>query len=116
MLPKRSRMIKNTNVNSLKWKTSLALLAIIFLQLSCARSTSYKKEIHENAEVQPQAEKEEAVQKTKKFAAPKKRTIIMPFWNDTPVKAKFSKTAQKALKDLLRDSGMVNIVNDSHVS
>ncbi len=96
---------------------AIALFAALSLAAAgCARSTGYKKEARENAPPQTVWEKNEAIDKTKKFAAPKKRTVILPFWNDTPIKGKFSNNAKESLKEMLRSDGIVNIVDDFKIS
>lgn len=98
------------NVNCL----TLVACALLVVFSGCARSREYKKELRD---VEPQTvwEKEETVGKAKRFAAPKKRTLVLTFWNDTPVRGRFGKFGQNTLKGMLRSDGIVNVVDDSKV-
>lgn len=114
-------------MKSLGARESCTILALLFGFVSvsalpmvlggCSRSAAYKKE----AELPDDAdslreERESKLSKTKKFAAPKKRTLVLQFWNDTPLKGNFARKAQTSLKEILRDGGGVNIVDDYKVS
>src|SRR3989338_4609326 len=93
------------------------LLAFPPLFSACARSTAYRSE--RPAPEDPEAlreEREEKMGKVKKFAAPKKRTVVLSFWNDTPVKGRFTKVGQASLKGALKETGSVNIVDDYKIT
>ena len=103
----------------MKLRTGLLLVALAgaFVITGCARSTAYRSE--RPAPEDPEAlkdEREEKMGKVKKFAAPKKRTLVLPFWNDTPVKGRFTKVGQSSLKAVLKETGSVNIVEDYKVT
>ena len=92
------------------------LILVALVATGCARSQQYKREATREELADPVVENEERMTKTKKFAAPRKRTLILPFWNDTPLKGKFTRHGQVALRRMLRDDGGVSIVNDDKVS
>jgi hypothetical protein len=92
------------------------LLLCAFILSGCARSQAFKREALRDDIGDPAYENEQRMTKTKKFAAPKKRTLVLPFWNDTPLKGKFTRHGQVALRRMLRDEGGVSIFNDDKVS
>lgn len=94
------------------------ILTIVCLVLSsCARSPAYKREagIPTRAAQSPH-ERKKVIEKAQNFSAPRKRTVLLPFWNDTPVKGNFESTAKNYLKAQLLQSGRVNIVDEKDVS
>ena len=108
----KKRIAKSPN---LIWQFVWMLILTCTLA-ACARSSGYKSEARDPVGGESQWKREEKLQNTKKFAAPKKRTLVLGFWNDTPIRGKFSKVGQRALKEMLRETGSLNVVDDSRVA
>lgn len=95
----------------MKTRILIAALCLPLLLAACARSAGYRREVKDTAP-QTVADREEVIEKTKKFANPKKRTLVLPFWNDTPVKGKFSRFSQMSMREMLKADGSVTVVDD----
>jgi hypothetical protein len=95
--------------------TKLSLL-FLFCLTSCARSPGYKKESQDTGKPQTAQERQHVIDKAQKFSSLRKRTVLLPFWNDTPVKGHFEVDAKNALKDMLLDQNRINIVDERDVS
>ena len=100
----------------MKTRFIVFLLPCIFLSFSCARSQSYKRERDHMASAQAEEDRKKVLDETNQFSAPKKRTVILPVWNDTPLKSNISEDAKEIIKDKLREQGRLNIVEDRHVN
>lgn len=93
---------------------TMLLIGLVFI--SCARSPAYKKESTLAGRPQSGSEKERILEKAQKFNAPKKRVVVLPFWNDTPVKSRFEGHSRNVIRNILLDQGRVNVVDDRDVS
>ncbi len=105
----------------------LRLVVILLMMLSVSLLTSCSHLI-ESREAEPhrakfsrgpqvgtgqtRADWQKDLEHIRKFAAPRKRTLVLPFWNDTPIKERFALGAQKAVKRAYYDSKQVNLVRD----
>lgn len=98
-------------------KTAL-LLALLTCVTGCSRSPTYRKESGtpgSSTRGQSVEERNKVLEKAQSFSAPKKRAVILPFWNNTPVKGHFEVTSKTALKTLLLEEGRVNLVDEKDV-
>lgn len=96
----------------------LSVSAVILLAtlVSCTRSPAYRKEAASGDRMQSSREREKTVESVQKFAPLRKRAVLLPFWNDTPIKGKFEVQARNALRELLLEQNRLNIVDDRDVS
>ncbi len=96
----------------------LVLTAFLLIDIAgCARSPAYKKERERMGDVpQTSQEQERVMEKAQKFSGLRKRTVVLPFWNDTPIKGKFEVTTKNVLKDILLEQGRLNVVDERDVS
>lgn len=92
---------------------SLALLC--FALAACARSPGYKKEAG-SGRPQSEREREKTIETVQKFSSLRKRAVLLPFWNDTPIKGKFEIQSKNALKESLLEQNRLNIVDERDVS
>lgn len=82
----------------------------------CSRSPAYKRDAANADRVQSRRDQEKTIETVQKFAPLRKRAVLLPFWNDTPVKGKFEVQARNALRDMLLEQNRLNIVDDRDVS
>lgn len=92
------------------------LLCLPWMLAACARSPAYQREQGNYARPQTPQERNKVLAKAEKFNAPKKRGVVLPFWNDTPIKGQFEIKSRNALKDILLDQNRMNLVDDRDVS
>lgn len=92
---------------------SFLLLAAL---AGCTRSPAYRKESAAGDRVQNAREREKTVEAVQKFAPLRKRAVLLPFWNDTPIKGKFEVQARNALREMLLEQNRLNIVDDRDVT
>lgn len=90
--------------------TMMAVLA------GCARSSGYRKEQNISSVPQSPGERERIVDRAQNFSGLKKRTVVLPFWNDTPVKGRFETQAKNALREVLLSQGRLNLVDERDVT
>ncbi len=90
---------------------ALVLMAS-FLQISCTGSRDNTRGGRPGTG-QTRADRDRSVERATEFAAPRKRTLVLPFWNDTPIKERFSRSAQSSLKSFYFKSMQVNLVRDA---
>jgi hypothetical protein len=101
----------------MRLRNSAGLALVLLLTLGgCARSPAYRKEAANGGRMQSQREREKTVETVQKFAPLRKRAVLLPFWNDTPIKGKFEVQARNALRDMLLEQNRLNIVDDRDVS
>jgi hypothetical protein len=50
-----------------------------------------------------------------KFSPLRKRSVLLPFWNDTPVKGKFEVLAKNYLREALLETNRLNIVDERDI-
>lgn len=93
----------------------LAVLALAVAGTACSRSPAYRNESGTGKRPQTIAEREKIIEKAQKFGAPKKRAVVLSFWNDTPVKGTFESYSRNAVKNVLLEQGKVNVVDDRDV-
>lgn len=98
----------------MRFLSSILLVAIF--AVGCSRSPAYRKEQNMHDRVQGEREREKTVETVQKFAPLRKRAVLLPFWNDTPIKGKFEIQARNALRDMLLEQNRLNIVDDRDVS
>jgi hypothetical protein len=46
----------------------------------------------------------------------RKRVVLLPFWNDTPIKGKFEVQSKNILRDVLLEQKRVNVVDEKDIS
>lgn len=92
---------------------SFVILALILA--SCARSPAYKREAG-ISRPQSEKEREKTIESVQKFSSLKKRAVLLPFWNDTPIKGKFEIQSKNALKESLLEQNRLNIVDERDVT
>jgi hypothetical protein len=91
------------------------LIALV-LFTACTRSPAYRKEAGTGDRIQGEREREKTIEAVQKFAPLRKRAVLLPFWNDTPIKGKFEVQARNALREMLLEQNRLNIVDDRDVS
>jgi hypothetical protein len=91
----------------------LALLHPFFS--ACSRSPSYNRERVKAGRGQSEGERSAIIDKATKFAPLRKRAIVLPFWNDTPVKGKFEVQGKNSLREALLDTNKVNLVDEKEI-
>lgn len=84
--------------------------------VSCARSPGYKQERENVNRVQSSRERARIVERVEKFSSLRKRAVLLPFWNDTPIKGRFEVQAKNALRELLLEQNRLNIVDERDIS
>ncbi|MGZ3712602.1 MAG: CsgG/HfaB family protein [Bdellovibrionota bacterium] len=89
---------------------------VLLVLSSCTRSPAYRKEAGQGGHIQGEKEREKTIEAVQKFAPLRKRAVLLPFWNDTPIKGKFEVQARNALRDMLLEQNRLNIVDDRDVS
>jgi curli biogenesis system outer membrane secretion channel CsgG len=92
----------------------LLIFALLFIS-ACSRSPAYKRESGQSKRPQTAAERQNVIEKAQKFSAPKKRAVVLAFWNDTPVKGTFEASARNVIKNILLEQGRVNVVDERDV-
>ena len=93
-----------------------AALALVFLTLaSCARSPAARRDFEGNRAQTPR-ERERVMENVQKLSPLRKRAVVLPFWNDTPVKGKFEVQGKNALREMLLEQGRLNLVDERDVS
>lgn len=99
------------------FRNTLCFAALVLAcSAGCTRSPAYRKEASMGDRVQGDREREKTIEAVQKFAPLRKRAVLLPFWNDTPIKGKFEVQARNALRDLLLEQNRLNIVDDRDVS
>ncbi len=99
-------------------RNASAFIVAAFLlaaNVSCTRSPAYRKEAGIGGRVQGDRERAKAVESVQKFAPLRKRAVILPFWNDTPVKGKFEIQAKNNLREALLESNRLNVVDEKDI-
>jgi len=100
----------------MKSKSIFVLVFSIIILVSCARSPAYQREQGVTNRSQTPQEREKVLRTAQKFNSPKKRGVILPFWNDTPIKGQFEVKSRNVLKEILLDQNRMNIVDDRDIS
>ncbi len=95
-----------------KW-ASCSLLVLI---VACARSPAYRSEQGKVRGEQSSREREKIVESVQKFSPLRKRAVVLPFWNDTPIKGKFEMQGKNALREMLLERNRVNLVDEQDIS
>jgi len=98
------------NINS-----SWSLLLTVALVCGCSRSPGFKRDQSVSGRVQGERERTKAVESVQKFAPLRKRAVLLPFWNDTPVKGKFEVQAKNNLREALLETNRLNIVDEKDI-
>jgi hypothetical protein len=93
----------------------LALCAA-FLLSACARSPGYTRERKRETRTQSPVEQEKMVEAVQKFSPLRKRAVLLPFWNNTPIKGSFEVRGKNALRELLLEQNRLNIVDERDIS
>lgn len=97
-------------------KISLLTLAFALAVSSCARSPGYRKDVSQRERTQSEGEREKVVETVQKFNPLRKRAVLLPFWNDTPIKGKFETHSKSALRDMLLEQNRLNVVDEKDIS
>ncbi len=95
---------------------SLLLVLGLVALASCARSSGYRKDASVSPRMQGQRERDKVVAAVQKFSPLKKRAVILPFWNDTPIKGRFENHAKHSLGEMLLDQNSLNVVDEKDIS
>ncbi|HEY8278220.1 MAG TPA: CsgG/HfaB family protein [Bdellovibrionota bacterium] len=82
---------------------------------SCARSPGYRNEQSNVGRPQSERERDKLMNAPQKFAPLRKRAVVLPFWNDTPVKGKFEVQAKNYLRESLLEGNRVNLVEEKDI-
>jgi hypothetical protein len=94
----------------------IPILALAFVFVSCARSPGYKQEKEAVKRPQSEREREKVMEAVQKFSSLRKRAVLLPFWNDTPVKGRFEVSAKNALREMMLEQNRLNIVDERDIS
>ena len=90
---------------------------LCFFAVSCTRSPAYKKEQGGGpSRIQSEREREKVMELPQKFSPLRKRAVLLPFWNDTPIKGKFEMEAKNALRDMILERNYLNLVDERDIS
>jgi hypothetical protein len=92
------------------------LLALAIMLQGCSRSPGYRRETGDSRSPQPERQREKIAEGVQKFAPLRKRAVVLPFWNDTPIKGKFEMMAKNSLREVLLEQNRVNLVDEKDIS
>jgi hypothetical protein len=92
----------------------LLLLASFTLQ-SCSRSPGYRRDTDPSPRAQSPQERERVVESVRGLSPLRKRAVVLPFWNDTPVKGRFEVQGKNALREMLLEQNRLNLVDERDV-
>jgi hypothetical protein len=95
---------------------NFALFLAAVALVSCSRSSGYKRDANAGQRIQGEREREAIVESVQKFSSLKKRAVVLPFWNDTPIKGRFEVQAKNALREMLLEQNRLNIVDERDIS
>ncbi len=93
----------------------LIILGIALLSFGCARSTAYNRGQANSSRAQSERERDQVNTVVQKFAPLRKRAVVLPFWNDTPMKGKFEVLAKNNLREALLEGNKLNIVDERDI-
>lgn len=97
--------------------TSLVFLGVGVLVISsCARSSGYRKDQAKVDRGQTKNQQEQLIESVSKFSPLRKRAVVLPFWNDTPIKGRFEVHAKNSLREMLLEQNRLNVVDERDVS
>lgn len=98
---------------------SISVVAVLILAIlcgsSCSRSQAYRKDQSAEGRFQSERDRQRAMDSIRKFSPLRKRAVLLPFWNDTPVKGKFEVLAKNHLKEVLLETNKLNIVDEKDI-
>ena len=97
-------------------RSLVCALLVGFTLVGCARSGAFRKEQNTLGHEQGAREREKTIEAVQKFAPLRKRAVLLPFWNDTPIKGKFEAQAKNALRDMLLEQNRLNIVDERDIT
>ena len=83
--------------------------------ISCSRSPAYQREVVKSGRGQSESERNRIMESAQKFAPLRKRAVILPFWNDTPVKGRFEVLGKNALREALLAGNRLNLVEEKDI-
>jgi hypothetical protein len=69
-----------------------------------------------NGRVQSEQERKGIMDAVPKFSPLRKRAVLLPFWNDTPIKGRFEVQSKNALRDMLLEQNRLNLVDERDIS
>jgi hypothetical protein len=93
-----------------------AASAILLAGLAaCARSPAYQRERVHSGSGQSEGERKRVMDTAQKFAPLRKRAVVLPLWNDTPVKGKFEVLGKNQLRDALLEGNKLNVVDEKEI-
>lgn len=92
----------------------LVVLALVFTA-ACSRSQAYRRDRATEGRLQSERDRTRAVESVQKFSPLRKRAVLLPFWNDTPVKGKFEVLAKNNLREALLETNRLNIVDEKDI-
>lgn len=85
------------------------------LAVSCARSSAYRQSENLGKRTQSDRERSKVLSAPEKFAPLRKRAVVLPFWNDTPMKGKFEVLGKNQLREALLETNKVNLVDEKEI-
>ncbi len=91
-------------------------LALLLAIAGCARSVGYRKDQVNAGRAQNEHERDHVTEVVQKFAPLRKRAVVLPFWNDTPIKGKFEVLAKNSLREALLEGNKLNLVDEKDIS
>jgi hypothetical protein len=96
---------------------ALAVSVTLLLSVgACSRSPAYNHERAKAGRGQSEGERNRIIDTATKFAPLRKRAVVLPLWNDTPVKGKFEVLAKNELREALLDTNKLNLVDEKEIS
>lgn len=93
----------------------VAACAVVIGAAGCARSSAYRQGEAKAGRAQSPGERERLTETVQKFAPLRKRAVVLPFWNDTPVKGKFEVLAKNNLREALLEGNKINLVDEKDI-
>lgn len=102
-------------MRTLRLITSAGTLLALLLSSACSRSPAYRHEQVRAGRGQSEGERNKILDTAQKFAPLRKRAVVLPLWNDTPVKGKFEMLAKNQLREALLESNRLNLVEEHDI-
>ncbi|MCO5142010.1 MAG: CsgG/HfaB family protein [Oligoflexia bacterium] len=90
------------------------LITLVVVLSGCTRSTGFRKE--SGVYSQSPSEQRRIESAVQKFSPLRKRVVVLPFWNDTPIKGRFEVYSKNVLREILLEQNRLNIVDERDVA
>lgn len=94
----------------------LTWLLCFMAAFGCARSPGFRREVDQVPRTQSDRERQKVMETAQKFTGLRKRTVVLPFWNDTPIKGRFEVSGKNILREILLEQNRVNLVDERDIS